>query len=235
MIFKCLLGLVLSISILMIAVLSWGASIVVRSKPDYDGLLRNPQLQAEVTILRDQWGVPHIQASHLSDAWFALGFTVAQDRLPQLVWFKLLGQGRLSEVLGLWEPVKRIDLLMRGFELHQVRIRMLELASPEAKQAFKSYYAGVNLFLERQSVLPIELELLQLSGYEIEPFADDDLVWMVGVMALQLHLAMRKDLLADKLARKVGEEKLKELFPYYHGGSPAVCPTSSDRSSIFPP
>ena len=123
------------------------------------------------------------------------------DRLPQLVWFKLLGQGRLSEVLGLWEPLKRIDLLMRGFELHQVGKRMLELASPEAKQAFREYYAGVNLFLERQSVLPIELELLQLSGYEIEPFAEEDLVGMVGVMALQLHLAMREDLLAEKLAR----------------------------------
>ena len=105
-----------------------------------------------------------------------MGFTVAQDRLPQLVWFKLLSQGRLSEVLGLWEPLKRIDLLMRGFELHQVGKRMLELASPEAKQAFREYYAGVNLFLERQSVLPIELELLQLSGNEIEPFAEDDLV-----------------------------------------------------------
>ncbi|MFZ8919854.1 MAG: penicillin acylase family protein, partial [bacterium] len=209
MIFKCLLGLVLACSILLISVLSWGASIVWRSKPDYDGLLRNPQLQAEVTILRDQWGVPHIQASHLNDAWFALGFTVAQDRLPQLVWFKLLGQGRLSEVFGLWEPVKKIDLLMRGFQLHQVGQRMLDLASPEAKQAFRAYYAGVNLFLERQSVLPLELELLQLSGYEIEPFADDDLVGMVGVMALQLHLAMRKDLLAEKLARQVGEEKLR--------------------------
>ena len=49
MIFKCLLGLVLASSILLISVLSWGASIVVRSKPDYDGLLRNPQLQAKVT------------------------------------------------------------------------------------------------------------------------------------------------------------------------------------------
>jgi len=112
MIFKCLLGLVLACSILLISVLSWGASIVWRSKPDYDGLLRNPQLQAEVTILRDQWGVPHIQASHLDDAWFALGFTVAQDRLPQLVWFKLLGQGRLSEVfwaLGTCEKNRSVD------------------------------------------------------------------------------------------------------------------------------
>ena len=64
--------------------------------------------------------------------------------------------------------------------------------------------------------------MLQLSGYEIEPFAEDDLVGMLGVMALHLHLAMQEDLLAEKLARKVGEEKLKELFPNYHGGSPAV-------------
>ena len=50
--------------------------------------------------------------------------------------------------------------------------------------------------------MPIELELLQLSGYKIEPFAEDDLVGMLGVMALQLHPAMREDLLAEKLARK---------------------------------
>ena len=53
MILKCLIGLVLAISILLISVLSWGASIVKCSKSDYDGLLRNPQLQADVTILRD--------------------------------------------------------------------------------------------------------------------------------------------------------------------------------------
>ena len=33
MIFKCLLGLLLASSILLISVLSWGASIVVRLKP----------------------------------------------------------------------------------------------------------------------------------------------------------------------------------------------------------
>ena len=118
-------------------------------------------------------------------------------------------RGDFFEVLGLWEHVKRIYLLMRGFELHQVGKRMLKLASLEAKQAFREYYAGVNLFLKRQSVLPLELELLQLSGNEIEPFAEDELVGVVGVMALQLHLAMREDLLAEKLALKVGEEKLK--------------------------
>ena len=41
-------------------------------------------------------------------------------------------------------------------------------------------------------------------------------------MALQLHLVTREDLLAEKLALKVGEEKLKELFPNYHKGSPAI-------------
>ena len=56
----------------------------------------------------------------------------------------------------------------------------------------------------------------------LSPFSVDDLLGVVGVMALQLHHAMREDLLAEKLARKVGEEKLKELFPNYNEGSPAV-------------
>ena len=78
--YKTLPGLMFVSSILLISIYSPGAIIVCRSKPDYDYLLGNSQLQAEIKILPDQWGVPHIQASHLNDAWFALGFDVARDR-----------------------------------------------------------------------------------------------------------------------------------------------------------
>ena len=77
---KTLPGLMFVSSILLISIYSRGAIIVWRSKPDYDCLLGNTQLQAEIKILPDQWGVPHIQASHLNDAWFALGFDLARDR-----------------------------------------------------------------------------------------------------------------------------------------------------------
>ena len=77
---KTLPGLMFVSSILLIPIYSRGAIIVWRSKPDYDCLLGNLQLQTEIKILPDQWGVSHIQASHLNDAWFALGFGVARDR-----------------------------------------------------------------------------------------------------------------------------------------------------------
>ena len=49
---------------------------------------------------------------------------------------------------------------------------------------------------------------------------------MDGMIALQLYFAMQEDLLAEKLAWKVGEEKLSELFPNYKDGFPAVFASS---------
>ena len=63
-------------------------------------------------------------------------------------------------------------------------------------------------------------------GCGIEPFVQGDLVWIDGMMALQLYFAMQEDLLAEKLAWKVGEEKLSELFPNYKDGFPAVLSSS---------
>ena len=45
---------------------------------------------------------------------------------------------------------------------------------------------------------------------------------MDGMMALQLYFAMQEDLLAEKLAWKVAEEQLSELFPNYKDRFPAI-------------
>ena len=49
---------------------------------------------------------------------------------------------------------------------------------------------------------------------------------MDGMMALQLYFAMKEDLLAEKLAWKVGEEQLSELFPSYKYGFQAILSSS---------
>ena len=51
-------------------------------------------------ISRDEYGVPHIQASTVSDAFFQAGYAVAQDRLWQMESSRRLARGRLSEVFG---------------------------------------------------------------------------------------------------------------------------------------
>ena len=46
-------------------------------------LLKIPDLNDEVTVIRDEWGIPHIYASNDLDLFFAQGFCHAQDRLAK--------------------------------------------------------------------------------------------------------------------------------------------------------
>src|SRR5438477_594888 len=55
-------------------------------------------LSGETTITRDQYGVPYITAASEEDAYAALGYAHAQDRLWQMDVVRRAGEGRLSEI-----------------------------------------------------------------------------------------------------------------------------------------
>src|SRR5579864_884446 len=57
-------------------------------------------LKQPAEILVDKWGVPHIYAKNLHDAFFMQGFNAARDRLFQIDLWRRRGLGELSEVLG---------------------------------------------------------------------------------------------------------------------------------------
>src|SRR4030095_15856508 len=61
-----------------------GYGFLRQSLPKTAGEIRVPGLGANVEVLRDRHGIPHIYASSLEDAHFALGFVHAQDRLWQM-------------------------------------------------------------------------------------------------------------------------------------------------------
>ena len=48
------------------------------------GEFRIPGLRADVQVLRDRWGVPHIYAQNVDDLFMAQGYVMAQDRLWQM-------------------------------------------------------------------------------------------------------------------------------------------------------
>ncbi len=70
------------------------------SLPQLAGAVAVPGLQGEVTILRDAHAVPHVTAGSEADAYLAMGFLHGQDRLWQMEFDRLAGQGRLAELLG---------------------------------------------------------------------------------------------------------------------------------------
>ncbi|NLV21817.1 MAG: penicillin acylase family protein, partial [Syntrophomonadaceae bacterium] len=73
--------IVLGVAVLLFA----GVRIYLQTLlPKIDGELRGSAVTENVTITRDSWGVPHITANNEHDAYYALGYTVAQDRLFQM-------------------------------------------------------------------------------------------------------------------------------------------------------
>ena len=73
---------------------------VYRPLPRLDGSISLADLQHDVTVDRDGWGVPHIRATSVGDLAEAQGYVMAQDRLWQMDLLRRVARGELSEILG---------------------------------------------------------------------------------------------------------------------------------------
>jgi penicillin G amidase len=131
---------------------------------DQPGSVEAPR--AGITITRDAFGVPNVRAGSAGDAWFGVGYAVAQDRLVELELFRRSTQGRLAEVLGKGrlesDIVSRRDYYTRK-EL-QKQLRKLPAA---LRARFDAYADGVNAWIAKvaadPSLRPREFALLGLT------------------------------------------------------------------------
>ena len=88
-------------ALLLVAVLgTLGAWALYTAEPQRSGQLKLAGLQKAVSVHYDAWGVPHIDAQNDHDAYLALGYLHAQDRLFQMDMLRRIGAGRLSELFG---------------------------------------------------------------------------------------------------------------------------------------
>src|ERR671911_1269131 len=138
-----------------------------------DGRVSARGLNAEVNVLRDEWGVPHIYARNVDDLFFAQGFVVAQDRLWQMEMWRRTGEGRISELVGpAGLPHDRLYRLLkfRG----PVDAAEWNSYHPEGKRIFTAYAAGVNAFIAAAGDnLPVEFKL---TGIRPEPWTPEQLL-----------------------------------------------------------
>lgn len=162
-------------------------------------------LRAEVQVIRDEWGVPHIYAHSVEDAVFAQGFTHAQDRLWQMDINRRVVQGRLSEVLG--QPALETDITLRTLGLRR-------WAEQEAAQVqgfecalLDAYCAGVNAAMARGR-LPLEFMLLR---YTPEPWLPADVLSFNKLMFLSLGASWDSELLRGQMIEALGAETYARL------------------------
>jgi len=186
------------------------------SLPTTEGEISIAGLEAAVEILRDADGIVTIRAENEQDAFLALGYVHAQDRLWQMDFMRRTGAGRLSEVIG--GATLRVDRLMRTLGLYRVAEANLEQLSGPTRATLESYTAGVNAFMNtHEGPWPPEFYLLR---YRPEPWrVADSMVWG-RLMALQLSSNWSDEVRRLRLAKHLEPEQVAFLWPDYPADGP---------------
>lgn len=196
-------------------------------KPQYTGDVQVDGLSAETKIAFDKWGVPHIYASNEADAYTALGYVVAQDRLFQLEMIRRLAAGRLAEVLG--KDLLKSDKFFRTLGLN----RHAEWSSQEfgkrapenIQKSTQAYINGINTYIQNGKK-PIEFSILDISP---EPFSLKDVYLISGYMAFGFAEGFRIDPMVEEMYRVLGDHYMRDIdqdwtikgqkIPVYASGS----------------
>lgn len=184
----------------------WG--FLHASLPDEDGVPVVAGIEAPVAVDFDGLGIPRIRAESRNDAFEALGYVTARDRLFQMDLLRRQSAGRLAEIFG-------ADLLkedrwhrIMGFD----RLAGIILARlPDAqRKVLASYSAGVNRALEQARALPIEFILL---GYRPEPWRTEDSVLVILGMQAALSWTGDDERMATVMRRALPPKLVEFLTP----------------------
>lgn len=129
----------------------------------------------EVTITRDEYGVPHVFGSTLESVWFGVGYAQGQDRLWQAELLRRSATGTSAEILGAGSV--EADVTARTvFGPPARRAALFDAASPEMKTILQAFVAGLNASIAdaaRTGALPLEF---QTFGVVPRPWTVDDVI-----------------------------------------------------------
>ena len=193
--------------LVLLVVSGW---IYVQSlKPDYDENLELLGLESEVQVYYDDYGIPHIQAQSNKDAWLALGYVHAKERLWQMECIRRIAPGRLSEAFG--ESMVETDRFFRTLRINDYSKKSVEyyhnFTNQKVKELVSAYLKGVNLYV-RDGQTPIEYHL---SGLKKSEFSELDVFNVMGYMSFSFALAHKTEPILDFILNSYGREYLNDL------------------------
>jgi penicillin amidase len=191
-----------------LGVLGWLYSVVRSALPQLDGKLQVPGLTASVTVLRDEHGIPTIDAINLDDLFFAQGYVTAQDRLFQMDGMRRFAAGELAEVVG--PDALKHDRQQRVLGMRIAARKTIETISADDRSRLEAYARGVNAFIESHGDrLPIEFRLLH---YSPKPWTSEDSALIGAYMVQELSTTPQQALVREKVLAKLGPELTADLY-----------------------
>ena len=191
-----------------LGVLGWLYSVAYSALPQLDGKLQVPGLTASVTVLRDDHGIPTVDATSLDDLFFAQGYVTAQDRLFQMDGMRRFAAGELAEVVG--PDALKHDRQQRILGMRMAARKTIETISADDRSRLEAYARGVNAFIESHGDhLPIEFRLLH---YSPKPWSSEDSALIGAYMVQELSTTPQQALVREKVLARLGPELTADLY-----------------------
>ena len=202
---------------LLLAALPLAGYLYLRSfLPDYNTTLKIEGLKAPVSIKRNQYAVPFIEARHTDDLYFAWGYVNAQDRMFQMEIIKRIGQGRISEFAG--EEALSKDIFLRAIGFAEIAQRESDTLQPQEKRVLQRFVDGINYYLDTHR-RPLYFTLL---GLKKEKWSVSDPLLIAYMLNWSLAYNLKHELLYQKITDKIGLPEGRKLLPLQPADTPAT-------------
>ena len=180
------------------------------SVPVYSGEMKLAGLHEPVDAYFDEFGIPHIDAKNSEDAYRALGYLHAQERLFQLELLRRAGSGTLSEIIG--EDMVKVDKIFRTLGISSYAKTSAEQFQKEhfndemAKEV-NAYMDGVNQFIEHGPTPP-EFTLMGIPKRKLNV---EDMFCISAAMSFSFQMANKTEPVMTHVALNYGTNYLYDL------------------------
>ncbi|HNP19487.1 MAG TPA: penicillin acylase family protein [Fulvivirga sp.] len=200
---------VLIVVVALLIIVALGGYLYLQTlKPQYSGNIALNGLTSKVQVNYDTYGVPHIQAGNNEDAYRALGYVHAQDRLWQMELMRRITPGRLSEIFG--SDLVETDKLFKTLGINRYAAKEAEefkTADEEIQKNVLAYVDGINQFMDNGPA-PIEFILL---GLDKEHYTVQDVFNVIGYVAFSFAEAQKSDPIVTKIFQTLGADYMNDL------------------------
>ncbi len=206
--------------LLITAYLMLRASLPVRK-----GSITLAGVQDSVMITYDRMGIPQVWSRYEADAWFALGWLHASDRLFQMEISRRAASGRLSEMFG--EETMEIDRLQRIYghsKMADAAIRDLDM---DTRIRLQAYCNGVNAWVDWINAFPFEYYFLNI---DFESWTVKDCLAILSFQTWYTNELQDNGSFYQTIADRLGKAAAEQLSPGYPDWIPnTVPPGQSDQ------
>ena len=190
--------------------------------PDTSRTLQLKGLDGPVQVYRDSYGIPHLRAETVHDAFFGQAFVAAQDRLWHMDYDRRRAYGRWAEFAG--ETAVEGDVMMRRFQIAPSVKRDYDAVIPDTRSMLDAYAAGVNAFIATTTALPAEYDLVNGGPETWQPW---DCLAVFKVRHILMGVFEGK-LWRAQLVNALGPEKAASLLGGYQQGHLVIVPPGSE-------